>query len=62
MAEVECLKIIGVSSNATGGSIDKSESHRLSFLRFMRKSEIREAVNNFSEFSFNAVVGKGIDG
>jgi hypothetical protein len=32
MTEVECLKILGVSSNAAGDSIDKLERHRLSFL------------------------------
>jgi len=40
MTEGECLKILGASSNAAGGLIDKFESHRLLFLEFLKKLKI----------------------
>ena len=47
--------MIGVSSNAAGGSIDKSESHRLSFLNLKKLNQEVDVPPKLYEAVFSMI-------
>jgi len=47
--------MIGVSSNAAGGSIDKSESHRLSFLNLNKLNQEVDVPPKLYEAVFSMI-------